>query len=101
MSIKTLKKLEEIAGERLTLGKAIWALRSCDEVSQNAFSKILGVSRQYLCDLEHNRKEVSAKKAAEFAHKLGHSERQFIRLAIQDTLARQGLMYNIELRDAA
>jgi len=54
-----------------------------------------------LSDLENNRKEVSPQKAAQFAKILGLSEKQFVRLALQDTLVRKGLHYDVELRDAA
>ena len=101
MSINILKKIEKMAGGRLTLGGAICALRLSDEISQEVCAKQLGVSRQYLCDLEHDRKEVSPKKASQFARVLEQSEKQFVRLAIQDMLIRQGMHYHIELRDAA
>lgn len=45
--------------------------------------------------------EVSPQKAAEFAKILRQSEKQFIRLAVQDALRRKGLNYDIEIRDAA
>ena len=101
MSIELLKELEKLTGGRLTLGKAISAIRKADEITQANFATTLGVSTQYLCDLEHDRKEVSPQKAATFAHKIGYSEKQFVRLAIQDTLARQGMNYLVELKEAA
>ena len=87
--------LEKAAGRKLTLGATIWAHRRCEEISQTQFAKILGVSKQYLCDLEHDRKNVSPQKAAEFADRLGHPKRTFIRLAVQDQLAKAGLYYEI------
>lgn len=101
MNTSVLKKVEDLAGGRLTLGKAIWSLRMCEEISQEAYARQLGVSRQYLCDLEHDRKEVSPRKAALFARALEQSEKQFVRLALRDMLERQGMHYEIELREAA
>ena len=83
------------------MGRAISAIRECDEISQGDFSKKLGVSQSYLCDLENNRKIVSPKKAAEFARILEDSEILFVTLAIDDMLARQGLPYKIRLEKAA
>jgi transcriptional regulator with XRE-family HTH domain len=63
----------------------------CDELSQADYAKKLRVSRQYLCGLEHGRKNVSPKKAKEFAKKLGYSQEQFIAFAIQDALKLVGI----------
>lgn len=101
MTTKTMKKLNSITGSALTLGKALKAIRLCDEISQGDFAKQLHVTQSYLSDLEHDRKEISPKKAAEFAKILKHSEKQFIRLALQDILHRKGLNYDIELHEAA
>lgn len=99
-SSKTMRFLEKLTGGRLTLGEAIRAIRQCDEIKQIDFAKKLGVTKSYLSDLENDRKEVSPKKAAEFARILGDSEKQFVRLAIQDTLERQGLHYEVHLNAA-
>lgn len=66
-------------------------------MSQTAFAALLDISRQYLCDVEKGRKAVSPKLAEEFAKRLGYSCEQFVRLAIQDELFREGLRYKIEL----
>ena len=47
--------LEKISGKKLTLGNVLWSIRECEEESQAAFAKRLGLSRQYLCDLERNK----------------------------------------------
>ena len=98
---KSLKFLEGISGKKLTIGSLLWSIRECDEIKQVDFSRQLGISRQYLCDLEHNRKGLSPEMAAKFARKLGYSEEQFIRLALQDALDRAGLNFEIEIRKAA
>lgn len=98
---KTLEKLEAITGGPLTLGKLIWSIRMSDDISQVDFAKKLKISKQHLCDIEHGRKAVSVKLAAEYATKLGYSEKQFVRLALQDELDRAGLMFEVEIRRAA
>src|SRR5207253_5966948 len=75
--------LEKLAGGPLTLGMAIRATREGAEMSQAGFARKLGVTRSYLCDLEKNRKTVSPARAAKFAHVLGFSEQQYVRLALQ------------------
>ena len=97
---KSRATLERLAGAPLTLGMAIRATREGEGASQAAFAKKLGVTRSYLCDVEMNRKAVSPAKAAGFARVLGYSERQYVRLALQDALKRAGLDYSVEIKAA-
>ena len=83
----------------LTLGRAIRALRMSEETSQTDFAEILGVSRQYLCDLEADRKAVSVAKAAEFAKLLNQPAMLFIELAIQDELSRYELPFQVTVSE--
>ena len=99
MTINAKQYLEKVCG-KLTLGNAIRAIRLCEEESQTAFAKRLKVSTQYLCDLEHNRKVVSPKKAHKFAKILGYSPEQFIALAIQDSLEHDGIHMMVEVKAA-
>jgi transcriptional regulator with XRE-family HTH domain len=99
MTINARQALEKKCG-KLTLGSAIRSIRLCDEISQTAFAKKLKVSTQYLCDLEHNRKIVSAKKAKKFAEILGYAPAQFIALAIQDSLNHDGIQMQVEIKAA-
>ena len=101
MSISAKKKLEQITGSRLTLGGAIRAIRLSEGHKQGKFAQLLGVTQSYLSDLENDRKEVSSQKALQFAKILKQSKKQFVRLALQDALSRQGIYYEIELRDVA
>ncbi len=100
-SDKSLALLESISGMKLTIGNLLWSLRECEEMTQVAFAKKLKISRQYLCDLEHGRRGLSPEMAAKFAKKLGYSEEQFIRLALQDALDRVGLPFDVDIKRAA
>lgn len=97
MTQKSLKKLEKITGTPLTLGKLLGAIREAEERSQVDLAEQLGITKQHLCDIEHGRKLVSPKLAATYADKLGYSKEQFIRLALQDTMNRDGLCFEIEV----
>ncbi|WP_454783527.1 helix-turn-helix domain-containing protein [Legionella sp. WA2022007384] len=99
MSTNARKYLEKLIG-RMSLGKAIRAIRQGEEESQIDFAQRLGVSKQYLCDLEHDRKIVSAKKAKQFAEILGYSPEHFIALAFQDSLEHDGIHMQVEVRAA-
>ena len=91
------KFLEELSGGPLTLAMAVKATREGEGLSQVDFARRLGVTRSYLCDLEKGRKPVSPSQAASFAKILGFSVEQYVRLAIQDQLLREGLRFEVEL----
>jgi transcriptional regulator with XRE-family HTH domain len=74
-SSEALEFLESLIGKKPTFGEHLLAIRQGEEMTQAAFSKQLGGSRHYLCDIEHNRRYVSPKAAAEFAEKLGNSSK--------------------------
>jgi transcriptional regulator with XRE-family HTH domain len=97
MTQKTLKEIEKITGTRLTFGKLLWAIREADDISQVDFSETLKISRQHLCDIEHGRKSVSLKLAVRYAGILGYPKEQFIRLALQDLVDREGLNVQVEI----
>lgn len=106
MSIKKINAdtknfLENLVQEKLSVANLIKTLRESEGMSQIDFAKVLNVTRQRLCDIEHARSRISPRMAAEFAKKLGYSESQFVRLALQDILVRDHLNYKIELEKAA
>lgn len=92
--------LERLADGPLTIAVAIKATREGEGLSQAEFARLLGISRSHLCDIEKARKGVSPERAAEFAQKLGYSERQWVRLALQDLIDRVGLSFKIDVRAA-
>lgn len=97
MTEKTLKELEKMTGTKLTFGKLMWAIRQADGISQVDFSDTLKITKQHLCDIEHGRKPISPKLAAKYAEILGYSKEQFIRLALQDWVDREGLNVQVEI----
>jgi transcriptional regulator with XRE-family HTH domain len=99
MSTNARQYLEKVTG-KLTLGSAIKAIRLSEDETQTAFAKKLKISTQYLCDLEHNRKIVSAKKAKKFAELLKYSPEQFVALALQDSLNHDGIRMLVEIKAA-
>ncbi|MGA2582437.1 MAG: helix-turn-helix transcriptional regulator [Tepidisphaeraceae bacterium] len=84
----------------LTFGAAVEALRVGDEISQAAFARKLGISRQYLCDVEKGRRLVSPEQAARFAKAFGHPPNVLVRLALQDSVSASGLKLKVSV-DAA
>lgn len=96
----TIKKLESMAKEKLSFGNLLRAIRLGEEMSQVEFADLLGISKQYLCGLEKGRKFVSPKVAANFALKLHYSDKQFIRLCLQDMVDRDGFNLIISVEAA-
>ncbi len=94
-----MKFLEGLVGE-LTLGGLIEAMRQAEATSQVAFAQKLGISKQHLCDIEKGRKFVSPERAAKFASILGHSERSFVALALQDIVNQGGLKLKVSVEAA-
>lgn len=97
---KILKRLDAISVKKLTLGNLLLSIRQGHDLSQVNFAEKLGVSKQYLCDLEHGRRFASPKAAADYAHKLGYSEAQFVRLSLQDLVNRDGINLHVNVRIA-
>jgi transcriptional regulator with XRE-family HTH domain len=99
-SSKAEKVLESITQKPLTLNSLLLAIRQGEEMTSIEFAKKIGISKQYLCDLEHNRRFVSPKAAEEFANILGYSPQQFVKLCLQDLLVREGMHFLIDVRAA-
>ena len=89
--------LEKITGGRLTFGRALSAIRQCEEITQISLARSLEVSRQYLCDIEHGRTNVSIKQAAQIANALNHPPEIFIELAVQDAVENAGLHFIVKV----
>jgi transcriptional regulator with XRE-family HTH domain len=83
----------------LTFGSHLRAIRLGEEISLHAFAEKLGVSRQYLCDVEQGRRTVGVARAAEWARLLGYSEPQFVRLALQAELDSAGLELDVTVNN--
>ncbi len=92
--------LENAMGGPLSLGGALSAIREAENESLAVFAERLGVSRSHLSDIEHGRRAVSPERAARFAKALGHSQAQFVRLALQDQVRSAGLKMRVDVHAA-
>ncbi|APD50867.1 helix-turn-helix transcriptional regulator [Francisella hispaniensis] len=97
MSKEALNILDDVLGGKPTFGETIAAIRKCEDLTQVELAKKLGVSKQYLCDVENNRKSVSVDKAIKIAQALGQSKRLLVELALQEMLNKNHLNYSISL----
>lgn len=106
MSTKTNHALDALEAtkevwEKMTFGGLIHSLRISDEISQVELAKKIGVSKQFLSDVEHNRKEVGISFAKKVSVALGYSIEPLIELLIKGQLKRQKLNYIVELKKAS
>lgn len=104
MSINdSLNALEATKGlwNEMTFGGLVRSLRLSDEISQVELANRVGVSKQFLSDVEHNRKDVGIAFAKKVSDALGYSIEPLIELLIRDQLRRQHLNYTVELKHAS
>lgn len=62
-----------------------------EDLSQTEFATQLGISKQRLCDIEHNRFAVSIKLATSMARKLDLPPEWLVKLALQDQIDKAKL----------
>jgi antitoxin HigA-1 len=92
--------LEDLARGPLTFGSLLEAIRVGEGLTQAEFARQLGISRSHLCDIEKGRKSVSLTRAAHLAKTLGYSEKQFVRLALQELVDEAGLKWVVKVEAA-
>lgn len=85
----------------MTFGGLVRSLRTSDDITQVELANKLKVSKQFLSDVEHNRKDVGIAFAKKVADVLGYSIEPLIELLIRDQLRRNHLNYIVELKDAS
>lgn len=66
-----------------------------EDMSQVEFAKFLGVSKQRLCDIEHDRFAVSIKLAKEFAKKLDLPAEWLVKLTLQHQINKDKLSLKV------
>lgn len=91
--------LEESVGP-LTLGKYVNAIRLGEEETLEVFAKKLGISKQHLCDVEKDRRSVTAERAAKWAKRLGYPVSQLVGLALQAEVDAAGLDLKVTVEAA-
>ncbi len=89
-----------ILGGPLTFGEAVDALRLRDKITQSSLARKIGISRQYLCDIEKGRRLVSPEQAARIAKAFGHPPHVLVQLALQDSVRESGLKLKVTVEAA-
>ncbi len=74
-----------------TLGEFLRVHRLGEGFSQVEFARFLDLSKQRLCDIEHDRFAVSIKLAKELARKMDLPPEWLVKLALQDQIKKEKL----------
>ncbi len=80
-----------------SVGKLIRSLRECDEISQVELADRLKVSRQFLSDVEHDRKIVGVDFAKKLSKAMGYPVEAFLQPIINSQLKRAGIKCYVEV----
>ena len=91
-----MKDLEKKYGP-LTFGEALESYRLGEEISQADMAKRIGISAQSLCDIEKGRRIPTPKRAVRIAQVIGEPEMFWIKLALQDSLRKENLKFDVSL----
>ena len=81
--------------KKLYLGLFLKSHRLGEELSQSQMSKILGISKQRLSDIENSRGNVSIKLCQKFAKKLDLPAEWLVKLALQEQLNKAKLALKV------
>jgi len=80
-----------------TLGQLIRSLRECDEITQVFLAEKLRISRQFLSDVEHDRKIVGVDFAKKLSKVLGYPIETFLQPLLNAQLKRAGINCQVEV----
>jgi len=79
----------------LSFGDFIKNYRLGEEMTQQELAKILGISKQRVCDIEKNRYPISLKLCKEIATRLDLPPEWLAKLALQDQINNEGLSLKV------
>jgi transcriptional regulator with XRE-family HTH domain len=77
--------------KELSFGGYLRVHRLGEDLTQVEFAELLGISKQRLCDIEHNRANVSIKLAKSIAKNLNLPPEWLVKLSLQDQLNKEGV----------
>ena len=81
--------------KEVSLGEFLRVHRLGEELSQVEVARFLGISKQRLSDIEHDRFAVSIKLAKELARKLDLPPEWLVKLALQDQIKKERLSLKV------
>ena len=104
MNTKKGKKTYQRASKALkdlkiqpSFGETIRSLRECDEITQAELARQIGVSRQFLSDVEIDRKVVGVEFAKKLSEAMGYPIETFLKPLINAQLEKAGIDCYVEV----
>ncbi len=84
--------------KKTTFGELVRHMREADNISQSELASRVGVSRQFLNAIEHEKRIGNIDFAIKVAKGIGYSEDLFIEVCLNDMLKRCGVRKIVELK---
>lgn len=72
----------------LTIGEFIRDMRLCEEVTQTELAKRLGISKQALSDIEHNRKPVGVQFIKKFCNEINIEPEPLLKIYFRNLMKK-------------
>ena len=98
--MKTYERADKVfrdLGISPTLGQLVRSLRECDETPQVELATKLGISRQFLSDVEHDRKVVGVDFAKKLSKVMGYPVEMFLQPLFNEQLKRAGTKVTVKV----
>lgn len=93
------KHLDKLLGPR-TIASTIRSTRECAEMTQAELGLKMGVSKQYVCNVESGRRAVDVGQAIKFAKALGMLPEVFANIAVEESLRKYKMKLEGHVRAA-
>lgn len=77
--------------DQSTLGSMIYALRLCDDISQTNLAEKIGVSRQFMSNVEKNKAAVGIGFLKKLSSALDYPIEPFLELYFKEQLSKEGI----------
>ena len=84
--------------ENVTFAELIKDLRQCEGISQVELAKHIGVSKQFISDIEHDRRPVTIAIAKKIAKSLGYAIEPMLSLIFTSELKKNKLSFDVEVK---
>lgn len=98
--IRAKEAIRSITGH-ITFGETLRNFREIKGYSQVECSKLLGITKQELCNIEKGRKFVSVERAVVFAKALKIGAKVFVIRVLEDELYRAGIKAEVIIKSVA
>jgi transcriptional regulator with XRE-family HTH domain len=83
---------------KTTFGELLRSLRETDEITQVELAKKLFVSKQFLSDIERDRRSASVAFAKKVATTMGYPIEPMLEILIRDDLRKNHLDFDVKIR---